>query len=200
MIYIIMGVSGCGKSSLGAFLSEKLGWPLHEGDRFHPEENVAKMARGEALTDQDRFPWLLRLHEAIKSERRSGSNALVACSALKRLYRLILLHGSKALPSSSCSPPEPGQEHHGFPPSLPDVYFLFLHADYHVLQRRIEARKGHYMKADLLGSQFDALEPPLEGQEKNVVLLDGGRSISDMAVEVEKHLSSHAGGGHEEKL
>ncbi|XP_061757338.1 probable gluconokinase isoform X2 [Nerophis ophidion] len=184
------------RSSLGAFLSEKLGWPFHEGDRFHPEENVAKMARGEALTDQDRFPWLLQLHEAIKSERRSDSNALVACSALKRLYRLILLHGSKALPSSS----EPGREHHALHPSLPDVYFLFLQADYHVLQQRIEARKGHYMKADLLGSQFDALEPPLEGQEKNVVLLDGSKSISDVAMEVEKHLSSHTGGGHEEKL
>ncbi|XP_061623903.1 probable gluconokinase isoform X1 [Phyllopteryx taeniolatus] len=182
MIYIIMGVSGCGKSSLGAFLSEKLGWPLHEGDSFHPEENVAKMARGEALTDRDRFPWLLRLHDVIERERRSSSDALVACSALKRLYRLILLHGSKALPFSTASPP--------LPHSLPGVFFLFLHGDCEVIRQRMVARKGHFMTADLLDSQFEVLEVPVEDQEENVVRLDVSRSIPDVAAEVEKHLSS----------
>ncbi|XP_054630433.1 probable gluconokinase [Dunckerocampus dactyliophorus] len=189
MIYIIMGVSGCGKSSFGAFLSEKLGWPLHEGDSFHPEENVAKMSRGEALTDQDRFPWLLRLHDVIESERRSDSNALVACSALKRLYRLILLHGSKALPSSSSSSSSPPGAGPPLPSSHPDVCFLFLHGAYDLIHQRMVARMGHYMKADLLGSQFDALEPPLKEQE-NVVLLDIRRSVPDMAMEVEMHLSN----------
>ncbi|XP_051924620.1 probable gluconokinase [Hippocampus zosterae] len=182
MIYIIMGVSGCGKSSLGGFLSEKLGWPLHEGDSFHPEENVAKMARGEALTDQDRYPWLLRLHSVIERERRSSADALVACSALKRLYRLILLHGSKALPTSTFST--------ALPHSLPGVFFLFLHGDYEVIRKRMVARSGHFMKADLLASQFDILELPVEGQEENVVHLDVSRSIPDIAMEVEKHLSS----------
>ncbi|XP_049572726.1 probable gluconokinase [Syngnathus scovelli] len=182
MIYIIMGVSGCGKSSLGAFLSEKLGWPLHEGDRFHPEENVAKMARGEPLTDQDRFPWLLRLHDVIERERCSSSDALVTCSALKRLYRLILLHGPKALPSSTSSPPLP-HSHVG-------VFFLFLHGDYEVIHRRMMNRRGHFMKADLLHSQFEVLEHPVEDQKENVVCLDVSRSIPDMAVEVEKHLIS----------
>ncbi|XP_077418680.1 putative gluconokinase isoform X2 [Vanacampus margaritifer] len=157
------------------------GWPLLEGDRFHPEENVAKMARGEALADQDRFPWLLRLHDVIERARCSNSDALVSCSALKRLYRLILLHGSKALPTSTSSP---------LPHSLPGVFFLLLHGDYELIRQRMVARRGHFMKADLLDSQFDVLEIPVEEQEVNILRLDVSMSIRDMAVEVEKHLSS----------
>ncbi|XP_032370997.1 probable gluconokinase [Etheostoma spectabile] len=182
MIYIIMGVSGCGKSTLGAFLSEKLGWPLHEGDNFHPQGNIEKMARGEPLTDQDRLPWLLKLHEVIERERASCSDALVACSALKRLYRQILLFGSKALASSS----DPDQD--VLPPSSPDVFFLFLHGDYDLIQQRMVARRGHYMKAELLRSQFDVLEPPSD--EENVLPLDIRRGVADMAMEVEKHIIS----------
>lgn len=183
MIYIIMGVSGSGKSTLGAFLSEKLGWPLYEGDSFHPQENIEKMARGEPLTDQDRLPWLLKLHEVIEKERCSGSDALVACSALKRLYRQILLYGCKALASS------PTSDQVILPSTCPDVYFLFLHGDYDLLYQRLVARRGHYMKADLLHSQFDVLEPPLD--EENVLPLDIRKSIPDMAMEVEKHIISH---------
>ncbi|XP_047446875.1 probable gluconokinase [Mugil cephalus] len=182
MIYIIMGVSGCGKSSLGLILSEKLGWPLHEGDNFHPRENVEKMVRGEPLTDEDRLPWLLILHEIIQRERSSGSHALVVCSALKRHYRQILLHGSRALSSSSC----PGQDI--LPPASPDIFFLFLYGDYDLIHERMVARRGHYMKADLLRSQFDALEPPMD--EENVLPLDIRRSIADMVTEVEKHVLS----------
>lgn len=115
-------------------------------------------------------------------ERRSSSDALVACSALKRLYRLILLHGSKALPTSTSSTP--------LPHSVPSVFFLFLHGDYEVIRKRMVERSGHFMKADLLASQFDVLELPVEGREENVVRLDVSRSIPDMAMEVEKHLSS----------
>ncbi|KAM3611112.1 uncharacterized protein V6R79_013670 [Siganus canaliculatus] len=178
MIYIIMGVSGCGKSTLGAFLSEKLGWPMYEGDNFHPPENIEKMARGEPLTDQDRLPWLLKLHEVIEKTRCSGSDALVACSALKQLYRQILLHGSKALAPSASE----------LPLSSPDVFLLFLHGNYDLIHQRMSIRKGHYMRADLLRSQFDVLEPPLD--EENVLRLDVSRSISDMASEVEKHIAS----------
>ncbi|XP_068167581.1 probable gluconokinase isoform X2 [Antennarius striatus] len=178
MIYILMGVSGCGKSTLGAFLSEKLGWPLHEGDDFHPQENIEKMARGEPLTDQDRLPWLLKLHDIIVSERSSGSDALVTCSALKHQYRQILLHGSKVLPSSS-----PDQD---IRPPVPDVFFIFLHGDHDLLYQRLVARRGHYMKADLLSSQFDVLELP--SNDENVLSLDVRRSIADMATEVERHI------------
>lgn len=116
------------------------------------------------------------------SERCSGSDALVACSALKRLYRQILLFGSKALASSS----HPGQNI--LPPSSPDVFFLFLHGDYDLLKQRMVARKGHYMKADLLRSQFDVLEHPSD--EENVLPLDIRRDIPDMVIEVEKHFTS----------
>nr|XP_020509198.1 probable gluconokinase [Labrus bergylta]XP_020509199.1 probable gluconokinase [Labrus bergylta]XP_020509200.1 probable gluconokinase [Labrus bergylta] len=182
MIYVIMGVSGCGKSSFGAFLSEKLGWPLHEGDNFHPQENIDKMARGEPLTDQDRLPWLLKLHEVIERERSSSCDALVVCSALKHLYRHILLYGSKAL----ASPSSPNRDI--LRPATPDVFFIFLHGDFDLIHQRMVNRMGHYMKADLLRSQFDVLEPPLE--EENVLTLDIRRSISDMAVEVEAHITS----------
>ncbi|XP_074525522.1 putative gluconokinase [Halichoeres trimaculatus] len=178
MIYIIMGVSGCGKSTLGAALSKKLGWPLYEGDDFHPQENIDKMARGEPLTDQDRLPWLFKLHEVIERERSSGCDALVVCSALKRLYRQILLFGSKAL-ASSCNKDED---------ILPDVFYLFLYGDYELIHQRMVARVSHYMKADLLRSQFDDLEPPLE--EENVLTLDIRRSIPDMVLEVEEHIKS----------
>lgn len=179
MIYILMGVSGCGKSSLGALLSEKLGWPLYEGDDFHPLDNIERMARGESLTDQDRFPWLLKLHEVIEREKSCGGNALVACSALKRLYRQILLHGPKAIPSNIFQQEVP-------PLASPDVCFLFLHGNYNVIYERLAARKGHYMKANLLQSQFDTLEPPTS--EENMLLLDITKGILDMAAEVEKHL------------
>lgn len=182
MIYILMGVSGSGKSTFGEFLSEKLGWPFYEGDNFHPLENVEKMSRGEPLTDQDRFPWLLKLHEVIESERSSGSDALVACSALKRLYRQILLHGSKAL----CSLVNP--DHHTLPSNIPDVFFLFMHGDYNLIYQRMVARRGHYMKENLLRSQFEDLEPPSD--DENMLLLDIRMSITDMAAQVEKHLIS----------
>ncbi|XP_026177544.1 probable gluconokinase [Mastacembelus armatus] len=182
MIYILMGVSGCGKSTFGAFLSEKLGWPLYEGDNFHSQENIEKMAQGIPLTDEDRLPWLLKLHDVIQSERSSKSNALVACSALKHLYRQILLYGSKAPTSSS------GSDQEILPATCPDVFFLFLHGDYDLIYQRMVARKGHYIKADLLCSQFDALEPPLD--EDNVLVLDIRKSFSDMATEIEKHILS----------
>ncbi|XP_041855084.1 probable gluconokinase isoform X2 [Melanotaenia boesemani] len=183
MIYIIMGVSGSGKSSLGMFLSEKLGWPFHEGDNYHPWENIQKMAHGEPLTDKDRLPWLLKLHEVIERERSSGSDAFMACSALKRQYRQILLYGSTALTTSSS-----GSLQDILPPTLPDVFFLYLYGDYDFIYQRMVARKGHYMRADLLRSQFDVLEPPLD--EENALSLDIRRGITDMAGEVQKHIIS----------
>ncbi|KAI3372050.1 hypothetical protein L3Q82_006911 [Scortum barcoo] len=180
------------RSTLGEFLSEKLGWPLHEGDNFHPKENIEKMTRGEPLTDQTRshgevnkLPWgsFTRADsENSREERCSGSDALVTCSALKRLYRqiLLLLHGSEALASF------PGPDPDTLPPAPPDVFFLFLYGDYDFLYQRMVARKGHYMKSDLLRSQFDILEPPLD--EENVLPLDVRSSIACMAAEVERHI------------
>lgn len=115
-------------------------------------------------------------------ERSLGSDALVVCSALKRLYRQILLYGSRALNSSL----SPDQE---IPLSTPpDVFFLFLYGDYDLIHQRMVAREGHYMKADMLRSQFEVLEPPLD--EENVLPLNIMRSITDMVTEVEKHYIS----------
>jgi len=125
---------------------------------------------------------LTHLFASVSSQPRarcSRSDALVACSALKRLYRHILLYGSKALDSSS------GPDRDVRPPTRPDVCFLFLHGDYDLIQQRMAARRGHYMKADLLRSQFDALEPPSE--DENALPLDVSRSMTDMATEVLEH-------------
>lgn len=115
-------------------------------------------------------------------EKCSGCDALVACSALKRQYRQILLHGSRALSASS-----PGS-HLDISSSSPDVFFIYLHGDYDFIYQRLVTRQGHYMRADLLRSQFDALEPPLN--EENVLTLDIRKGVSEMAVEVEKHIMS----------
>ncbi|XP_076010448.1 putative gluconokinase [Genypterus blacodes] len=182
MIYIIMGVSGCGKSTLGTVLSERLGWPLYEGDDFHPQESINKMARGDPLTDEDRLPWLLKLHEVIEEERRTGSHAVVVCSALKRQYRQILLHGSKALTTSSC--PDQEVPH----PTISNVFFLFLNGDYNLIHQRIENRSGHFMNPGMLRSQFGTLEPPLD--EENVLVVDIRKSIAEIATDIEMHLIS----------
>lgn len=115
-------------------------------------------------------------------ERSSGCDAFVVCSALKRLYRQILLFGSKAFATSSN--PDKDFLH----TSSPGVFFLFLHGDYEFIHQRMMARMSHFMRADLLRSQFDTLEPPLD--EENVLMLDIRRSIPDMVSEVENHIKS----------
>ncbi|XP_029998770.1 probable gluconokinase isoform X2 [Sphaeramia orbicularis] len=157
MIYIIMGVSGSG-NSVGHFMKEM------------------------TSTLRRTLRRCLVVNHSQTSERSSGSDALVVCSALKRLYRQILLHGSKAL----CSFVDP--DHPILPPTIPDVFFLFMHGDYNLIHHRMVARRGHYMKENLLRSQFEALEPPSD--DENVLLLDIRMSITAMAAEVEKHLIS----------
>uniref|UniRef100_A0A674APX3 Gluconokinase n=1 Tax=Salmo trutta TaxID=8032 RepID=A0A674APX3_SALTR len=180
MIYVIMGVSGCLVwHSTHLCLCSQLGWPLHEGDDFHPRENVEKMARGEPLTDQDRLPWLLKLHDVIQRERSSGGDAIMVCSALRRLYRQVLLFGSEALTYSS----DTAGLHMC---SLPGVWFLFLYGTYDLIHARMVARRGHFMQPGLLRSQFDVLEPPAE--EENALLLDIRRSTDDICREIQEHL------------
>lgn len=131
----------------------------------------------------------------LASERTAGCDALVTCSALKRQYRQILLHGAKALGTSSSSSASSSssssscQDQSATSYTSSDVFFLFLHGDYDVIRQRMETRTEHFMKAELLRSQFDALQPPLAGEE-NVLPLDIGRALTDMAMEVEEHLAS----------
>jgi gluconokinase len=131
---VIIGVSGSGKSSLMRHIAARVGWPRAEGDDFHPATNVAKMASGHPLTDEDRWPWLRALAGWIGQREASGENAVLACSALKRAYRDVLREGH------------------------PSVRFVHLVVDRGVLERRLADRGGHYMPASLLRSQLDALE------------------------------------------
>ncbi len=144
-VVIVMGVSGCGKSTVAKGLSTALGWEFAEGDDFHPEANVAKMRSGTPLTDEDRWPWLESIGEWISGKERAGEPAVVTCSALRRAYRDLLREGR------------------------PHVRFLHVTAEPDVLLERLEQRPGHYMPASLLTSQLAALEP-LADDEPGVVI------------------------------
>ena len=136
MIVILMGVSGCGKTTVGRHLAETLKWQLLDADEFHPPANIEKMGRGIPLEDTDRWPWLDRLNESIGSAELRGENVLLACSALKARYRERL--------ARRCE----------------NVRWVYLKGDFALIESRLKARKGHYMKAGLLQSQFAALEEP----------------------------------------
>ncbi|MDX1431370.1 MAG: gluconokinase [Gammaproteobacteria bacterium] len=138
MIVVVMGVSGSGKSTVGALLARRLGCAFHDGDDYHPPANVAKMTAGTPLADADRLPWLDRLRSLIDSARGRGEDAVIACSALSDRYRLRLA-GSDA-----------------------DVRFVYLCGDRRTLQARIRARREHFMKPEMLDSQLAALEEPAD--------------------------------------
>ena len=136
MVIILMGVSGAGKTTIGLQLAATLGWPFYDGDDFHPPANVEKMALGIALTDDDRFPWLDVLHALLHKLTAQGAHAVLACSALKDTYRQRLLRGEV------------------------DAQLVYLQGSYDLIRQRLEARQSHFMPADLLASQFVALEEP----------------------------------------
>jgi gluconokinase len=146
MIVVVMGVSGSGKTTLGRALARELGAEFLEGDRFHPEANVAKMSRGEPLSNADRWPWLDRLAEELARVRKAGGNAVLACSALKRVYRDRLRKGA------------------------PELRLLFLKGDKALIQERLRARTQHFMPPGLLDSQFAALEEP--GPDESPIVID----------------------------
>jgi len=148
VIYVVLGVSGCGKSTVGRLLAEKLGLQYLEGDDFHPPENVARMAAGTALTDADRQGWLLALSKRLAQQRGQGRGAVLACSALKRSYRDVLRRGA------------------------PDLKLVHLHGDRDLLAKRIAARSGHYMPASLLDSQLATLEVPQADELAMLVSVD----------------------------
>jgi carbohydrate kinase (thermoresistant glucokinase family) len=133
---IVMGVSGSGKSTIGALLAEALGWPFADADGFHPAANVAKMAAGQPLTDADRWPWLDAIAAHIGASRTAEQPVVVACSALRRVYRDRLRAGHK------------------------DVIFLHLAGDAGLIGERQAARQGHFMPPSLMASQFATLEEP----------------------------------------
>jgi len=145
-LIVIMGVSGCGKSSVGRPLANALGLPFFEGDELHPPRNVALMAAGTPLTDADRAGWLLALAEVLTRAQAEGRGAVVSCSALKRSYRDVLRGGAAG------------------------VRFVFLQGSPALLESRVQRRRHHYMPASLLHSQLAALEPP--GVDEGAISID----------------------------
>jgi len=150
MIVIVAGVSGSGKSTVGALLAGRLGWPFADGDEFHPAANVEKMRAGVPLTDEDRRPWLRAIAAWMDERIASGEQAVVTCSALKRSYRDLLLAGR------------------------PQARMVFLAPDREMLARRLAARHGHFFPEQLLGSQFADLEPLAPDERVLTVVPAGG--------------------------
>jgi gluconokinase len=144
-----MGVSGSGKTTIARGVAEREGWLLVEGDAFHPPANVAKMHAGTPLTDEDRWPWLRAIAREIDVMRAQGQSAVVACSALKRAYREILI-GDRS-----------------------DVILVYLQGSKALIAGRLAARKDHFMPPALLDSQFATLEEPGEDEQALVVSIDG---------------------------
>lgn len=145
MIVVVMGVTGCGKSTVGAALAARLGWPFLDADDFHPEANVAKMASGVPLDDGDRWPWLDRIADELRRIEAADGSAVLACSALKEAYRERLAAGG-------------------------DVRFVHLTGDPDTIAGRLAVRKHRYMPASLLASQYATLEPPRDAIEVDVAL------------------------------
>jgi gluconokinase len=138
VIVVLMGVTGSGKTTVGRLLAEQLGWTFVEGDDFHPPENVAKMRRGEPLTDADRMPWLRALRARIDQLAAAGRSAVVTCSALRQAYRDALARGRT------------------------EVRFVWLTAAPELLRDRLAHRTGHFMPPALLESQLETLEAPAD--------------------------------------
>ncbi len=144
-----MGVCGCGKSTVGQALANQLGWSFFDADDFHPPANVAKMAKGVALTDEDREPWLDGVAAEMRAIARKGHHAVLACSALKESYRQRIARGMEDPEAEGAS--EVGGS---------EVRIVYLKGDAQTIEPRLALRSGHYMPPSLLASQFAALEEP----------------------------------------
>jgi gluconokinase len=150
-----MGVSGCGKTTIGKALAIKLGWDFYDADDFHPPGNIAKMSGGIPLNDDDRTPWLASLHALISTCMKENRNGVLACSALKESYRQILQSNNQGL------------------------LIVYLKGDYELIWARMIDRAGHYMKPLLLISQFEVLEEPTYG-----LVIDISQSVDEIVAHI----------------
>jgi gluconokinase len=150
-IFIVMGVSGCGKSTVANALAKATGGIFLDADDFHLPETKAKLSSGTPLTDEDRWPWLERLNAELRARSDKGNALFLACSALKQKYRDLLMTG------------------------LPDARIVYLKGSRELIAARLAQRKGHFMPASLLDSQFATLEEP-----KDTLVLDISRTESQM--------------------
>jgi gluconokinase len=173
---IVMGVSGSGKSTIADRLAERLGWAFEDGDRFHPASNVAKMSAGHPLTDEDRWPWLQAIANEIDRVCKAGGHVVIACSALKRAYRDVLVHGR-------C-----------------DVRIIYLDGTQSLIADRLARRKGHFMPAGLLQSQFKTLEPPAPAENPVTVSIDASVEAIVDDITRQLRLSTAEAGAHSRNL
>jgi gluconokinase len=167
---VIMGVSGSGKTTIADKLAERLGWTCEDGDKYHPKSNVEKMSAGHPLTDEDRWPWLQAIADKIDQVCEAGEHAVVACSALKRSYRDVLVHGRD------------------------DVRIVYLEGTQQLIASRLASRKGHFMPPGLLDSQFKALEAPGPGENAIAVSIDA--SVDTIVDNIIRSLTPGAAGQH----
>lgn len=144
-VLIVMGVSGSGKTTIAQRLAARLNWTCEDGDSFHPDNNVEKMRAGHPLTDADRWPWLRAIADEIDRIALADERVVIACSALKRAYRDILVHGRN------------------------DIRIVYLNGSRDLIARRLAARKDHFMPPALLDSQFETLEAP--GPDENPIVV-----------------------------
>ena len=188
MILIVAGVSGSGKTTVGAMLAGRLGWRFADADEFHPAANIEKMRAGTSLTDDDRWPWLRAIGAWMDERIARNESAVITCSALKRSYRDMLLGGR------------------------PQVRMVFLAADRQVLARRLAARHGHFFPQQLLGTQFADLELPRPDEHvvtivpaedpgdtvtSIIAVLFGGEKGRSAGTSAPPSASDAAGGDHE---
>lgn len=164
---VVMGVSGSGKTTVARGLAQRLHWEFQEGDDLHPRANVEKMSRGEALSDDDRWPWLEAIGHWIDERRAAGGHGVLTCSALRRVYRDLLRDGR------------------------PDVRFCYVATEPETLRERLEHRRDHYMPASLLPSQLATLEPLAEDEPG--VTVSGEGEPDDVVTEALRRLGLSEG-------
>ena len=162
VVIIIFGVSGAGKTTVGKLMARDLGWHFMEADDFHPAANIEKMRSGHPLTDEDRWPWLDCLRKQIERSLSAGENAVLACSALKRVYRDRLRVSD-------------------------EVKFVLLRGDHAVVEKQLRTRHGHFMDANLLQSQFDDLEEPQP--DENILTVELGRPPEEIVERIKTQLN-----------
>ena len=155
---IVMGVSGSGKTTIGEQLAARIGWHYEDADIFHPASNVAKMSAGQPLTDEDRWPWLRAIADEIDRAVAAGERVVIGCSALRRVYRDMLVHGRN------------------------DIRIVYLDGPQDLIAGRLGERKGHFMPPGLLTSQFRTLEPPTPDEHAVTVSIDApaGTIVDDI--------------------
>lgn len=153
--FILMGVSSTGKTSVGTAVAQKLGLKLIDGDDLHPRANIVKMASGTPLNDDDRRPWLERINDAAFSLEQKSEKGIIVCSALKKKYRDQIREGNA------------------------DVKFLFLNGSFELVLERMKQRKGHFMKPEMLQSQFNTLEIA-QADEPDVIFIDIDGSFEEV--------------------